>query len=350
MEKHSKIYVAGHKGLVGGALAKALKQKGYTNILVRNREELNLLDQRAVTTFFEDEKPEYVLLAAAKVGGIRANDTYRADFIYENLTIQNNVIHNSYKFGVKKLLFLGSSCIYPKEAPQPISEDALLTGPLEYTNEPYAIAKIAGIKLCEGYILQHGSNFVSVMPTNLYGPNDNFNLDRSHVIPAIIRKMILAKWYWEGDFESIQKNLEIDSKEKAGRYMEDKGVHPDRLELWGSGRPLREFLWSEDLADACIHIMEHMDFKDLYGIEDNEIRNTHLNIGSGEEVSIKELAMIVKDIVGYNGKIVFDDSNPDGTPRKLLDSTKLKKLGWKPSTNLQKGLRRIIASYLKEHA
>lgn len=346
MEKEAKIYVAGHLGLVGSAIVKRLMEEGHTNLVTKARSELDLRNQIAVADFFERERPEYVFLSAAKVGGIHANATYRSDFLYDNLNIQTNVIHNSHKVGVKKLLFLGSSCIYPKEAPQPIPEDALLTGPLEYTNEPYAIAKIAGIKMCESFNLQHGTNFISVMPTNLYGPNDNFDLDNSHVIPAIIRKMVLAKWCLEKNYNAIQKDVGIRSEKEALDYIQGKGIHQDRLELWGSGRPLREFLWSEDLADACIHIMKHVNFSDLYAHGEDEIRNTHINIGTGEEISIKELAMIIKKNIGYKGKIIFDKAKPDGTMRKRLDVHKLHGLGWRHKIDLEEGLERLIMLYL----
>ncbi|WP_136465400.1 GDP-L-fucose synthase family protein [Flagellimonas onchidii] len=347
MIREAKIFVAGHKGLVGSALVKVLLEKGYKNLLLKNRSELDLLNQKAVYEFFAKERPTYVFLAAAKVGGIQANKTYKADFIYENLTIQNNVIYCSYRFGIKKLLFLGSSCIYPKAAPQPIKEEHLLTGPLELTNESYAIAKIAGVKMCESYNLQYNTNFIPVMPTNLYGPNDNFDLDTSHVIPAMIRKIILAKWYHQRDFASLQEDLEIESVDEVINYIENKGVYHNRLELWGSGKPLREFLWSEDLASACIHIMEIVDFKDLnskVGLISNP--STHINIGVGKEINIKELSLIIRDIVGYQGTIYFDASKPDGTPRKLLDNSKLESFGWEPKTSLKEGLKKLVISYL----
>lgn len=348
MDKNSKIFVAGHKGLVGSAILKNLKKKGYTNLIVKPRKELDLLNQNAVSEFFRKERPKYVFLAAAKVGGIKVNNEQRADFIYENLTIQNNVIYNSYKSEVKKLLFLGSSCIYPKNTQQSIHESQLLTGILEYTNEPYAIAKIAGIKLCESFNLQYGSNFIPVMPTNLYGPNDNFDLDNSHVIPAIIRKMILAKYYYEGNIEAIKKDIKINSEKEAIRYIESKGICQNNLKLWGSGNPKREFLWSEDLADACVYIMNHIDFTDLYVKDNKEIRNTHINIGTGTEVSIKELAHLIKDIVGYNGKFFFDTTKPDGTIRKLMDVDKLNQFGWQYKTELKEGLKNMVAIYYKK--
>ncbi len=316
MKKDSKIYVAGHRGLVGSAIVENLKSKGYTNIVGKTHSELDLLDQAAVAEFFKTEKPEYVFLAAAKVGGIVANNTFRAEFIYENLQIQNNVIHQSYLNGVKKLLFLGSTCIYPKEAPQPISEESLLTSPLEYTNEPYAIAKIAGIKMCESYNLQYGTNFISVMPTNLYGPNDNFDLQNSHVLPALIRKMHEAK------------------------INEAKSV-----EIWGSGKPRREFLHSSDMADACVFVMENIDFADV-SKDKKEIRNTHINIGSGEEISIGELAYLIKDIVGFNGELEFNTDKPDGTMRKLSDVSRLHTLGWRHKIGLADGIRGAYGWYL----
>ena len=332
MQKTSKIYIAGHRGLVGSAIVKSLTCKGYTNLIYKTHAELDLTDQRAVAEFFQAEKPEYVILAAAKVGGIVANNTYRADFIYENLQIQNNVIHQSYVHGVQKLLFLGSTCIYPKDAPQPMSEDSLLTSPLEYTNEPYAIAKIAGIKMCESYNIQYGTNFISVMPTNLYGPNDNFDLEKSHVLPALLRKMHEAKL-----------------------------SNAQSVEIWGSGDPRREFLYSEDMADACVFIMENRDFKDTYttqigsndtctpqSLTTQEIRNTHINIGTGEDISIKELAMLIKKIVGFEGELIFNTSKPDGTMIKLTDPSKLHALGWKHKVELEEGIGRVYEWYLKE--
>jgi len=333
MEKNAKIYVAGHRGLVGSAIVKNLESKGYNNLLLKTHNELDLTDQKAVAEFFEAEKPEYVILAAAKVGGIVANNTYRADFIYENLQIQNNVIHQSYLNGVKKLLFLGSTCIYPKNAPQPMREDSLLTSELEYTNEPYAIAKIAGIKMCESYNIQYGTNFISVMPTNLYGPNDNFDLETSHVLPALLRKMHEAKLN-----------------------------NTPKVEIWGSGKPRREFLYSEDMADACVFLLENRDFKDTYtendgtndsctpeSIKNKEIRNTHINIGTGVDISIKELAETIKKIVGYEGELYFDSSKPDGTMVKLTDPSKLHSLGWKHKVDLEEGIKRVYEWYLKNN-
>jgi GDP-L-fucose synthase len=345
--KTSKIYIAGHRGLVGSAILRNLRQKGYTNLIYKTHEALDLTNQEAVAHFFKEEKPEYVVLAAAKVGGIVANNTYRADFIYENLQIQNNVIHQSYLHGVKKLLFLGSTCIYPKETPQPMKEESLLTSPLEYTNEPYAIAKIAGIKLCESYNLQYGTNFISVMPTNLYGPNDNFDLEKSHVLPALIRKMHLAKLLREKKYDEVCKDLQVGTIEEAKAHLTTFGVNAQQVEIWGSGKPRREFLYSEDMADACIFLLEKRDFKDTYNQENSEIRNTHLNIGTGKDVSIKELAIMIQEIVGFEGELTFNTSKPDGTMVKLTDPSKLHDLGWKHSVALKEGIQRVYKWYLK---
>lgn len=355
MEKAAKIYVAGHRGLVGSALCKVLHEKGYTNLVYRTHAELDLTNQKAVQAFFEQEKPEYVFLAAAKVGGIVANNTYRGAFIYENMMIQNNVIHQSYLHGVKKLLFLGSTCIYPKECPQPMKEEYLLTAPLEYTNEPYAIAKIAGIKMCESYNLQYDTNFISVMPTNLYGPNDNFDLDTSHVLPALLRKMILGKYLHQNDFDAIRKDLQrrpikgTDNKateDSIIAILDNYGVRKTgesvEVEIWGSGKPMREFLYSEDMADACVHIMERVDFKDTYDNSQKEVRNTHINIGTGKEISIRELAETIKDIVGFEGKLYFNSSKPDGTMRKLTDVTKLVSTGWKLKVGINEGISSVF--------
>ena len=303
MNVNSKIYVAGHRGMVGSAIVSDLQSRGYKNIIFRTSLELNLIDQQAVASFFESEKPEYVFLAAAKVGGIVANNTYRADFIYENLMIQNNVIFHSYKNNVKKLMFLGSSCIYPKLAPQPLNEDALLTGLLEETNEPYAIAKIAGIKMCDAFRAQYDCNFISVMPTNLYGLNDNYDLENSHVLPALLRK-----------------------------FHEAKIDNAPQVVVWGTGTPLREFLHATDMANACVFLM--LNFSE----------QGFVNIGTGIEISIADLANLIKEIVGYDGKIVFDTSKPDGTPRKLTDVSKLKKLGWKYSISLKDGITAVYKS------
>ena len=357
MNKNAKIYVAGHRGLVGSAIWKNLKSKGYTNLIGCTHTELDLRNTEAVKAFFKKEKPEYVFLAAAKVGGIMANNTYRADFIYENLMIQNNVIHAAYENGVKKLLFLGSTCIYPKEAPQPMPEDCLLTSPLEYTNEPYAIAKIAGIKMCESYNLQYGTNFISVMPTNLYGPNDNFDLERSHVLPAMIRKIHLAKALLEDDWLSIKEDLNKrpiegyitgeNKQEDIINILAKYGVSKDKVVLWGTGTPLREFLWSEDMADACVFIMERINFKDTYIADNKEVRNTHINIGTGIDLSIKALSELIRETIGYNGTIEFDSSKPDGTMKKLTDPTKLHNLGWKHTVSLEEGIKMMYEHYLK---
>lgn len=359
--KNVKIYIAGHQGLVGSAIWKNLKQKGFTNLIGRTSSELNLTNAQAVADFFEQEKPEYVFLAAAKVGGIWANNTFRADFIYENLMIQNNVIHQAYKYKVKKLLFLGSTCIYPKEAPQPMSENCLLTAPLEYTNEPYAIAKIAGIKMCESYNLQYGTNFISVMPTNLYGPNDNFDLEKSHVLPAMIRKIHLAKALEHNDWQAIRMDFqkrpvslcsEKSSEKEILQTLENYGItkHNNQvtLSLWGTGTPMREFLWSEDMADACVFVMQNIDFKDTFDKNVKEIRNTHINIGTGKDVSIKELSELIAKTIGYSGKILFDTSKPDGTMRKLTNPSKLHQLGWKHQTELDKGIQLIYQHYLEK--
>jgi GDP-L-fucose synthase len=310
LDKSSKIYVAGHRGMVGSAIVRKLNDEGFLNIIVRTSNELDLRNQKAVNNFFEKEKPDYVFLAAAKVGGIYANNTYRAEFLYDNLMIQSNVIHASYKYGVKKLLFLGSSCIYPKLAPQPLKEEYLLTGPLESTNEPYAIAKIAGIKMCDAYRSQYGCNFISVMPTNLYGPNDNYDLNNSHVLPALLRKFHQARI-------------------KGEPYVT----------VWGSGTPMREFLHVDDLADACFYLMM------------NYNEPGFINIGTGKDISIKELALLIKEIVGYKGDIKFDTSKPDGTPRKLLDVSKLHALGWKHKIELKQGIQMVyeeVIDYLNE--
>ncbi len=418
MTKESKIFVAGGSGLVGSAIIKNLLEKGYENIITNyhNRPldttryelhatrsalraiKLDLLDPTAVADFFAKEKPDYVFLAAAKVGGIVANNTYRAQFIYENLQIQNNVIHQSYLNGVKKLMFLGSTCIYPKNCPQPMKEEYLLTGELEYTNEPYAIAKIAGIKMCESYNLQYGTNYISVMPTNLYGPNDNFDLEKSHVLPALIRKIHLGKALENDDWETIRKDLNrlpIEgitgkaSEEEILKVLEKYGIKLERvarstqradneesnttnsstcyelraprydvsIEIWGSGKPMREFLWSEDMADACVFLMENIEFQDvvqktlhatsytLHTAISNEIRNTHINIGTGQDLSIKELANLIKKIVGFQGDFYFNIDKPDGTMKKLTDPSKLHALGWHHKTELQEGIQKMYNWY-----
>ncbi|MDP2338093.1 MAG: GDP-L-fucose synthase [Bacteroidota bacterium] len=368
MKKDSKIYVAGHLGLVGSAITKILNGKGYTNIIGRSINELDLLDQKAVLAFFEKDKPEYVILAAAKVGGIVANSTYRGQFIYENLMIQNHVIHAAYLHQVKKLLFLGSTCIYPRDSPQPMSEDCLLSGPLEYTNEPYAIAKIAGIKLCESYNLQYGTNFISVMPTNLYGPNDNFDLEKSHVLPAMLRKMHLGKCLQENNWNAIADDLNkrpiegisgantndeiLSILNKYGiRVNPLKSVESVSVEIWGTGAPMREFLWSEEMADACIFVMENIDFLDVnppesHQLVSHEVRNTHINIGTGKEISIKELANLIKSGIGYDGEIVFNTSKPDGTMRKLTDPSKIHALGWHHCIEIDEGIEKLYQWYL----
>ena len=348
MNRDSKIYVAGHKGLVGSALLDNLKKKNYNNLVVRSLSELDLRNQEATATFFDKEKPEYVFLAAAKVGGIIANNTYRADFIYENLMIQNNVIHQSYLHGVKKLLFLGSTCIYPKNCPQPMKEEYLLTDSLEYTNEPYAIAKIAGIKMCESYNLQYGTNFISVMPTNLYGPNDNFDLEQSHVLPALIRKIHLSKLLAETKYDEVVKDIGVKTIEEAKSYLASFGVSAESVEIWGTGKPKREFLWSEDMADACTFLMENWNFSDTYNNGEKCIRNTHINVGTGKEISIKELSETIKSIVGYKGKLVFNPDKPDGTMRKLTDVSKIREIGWKHKVELSDGLKKLYNIYVEK--
>ncbi len=360
IDKNAKIYIAGHRGLVGSAILKSLQAKGYTNFVLKTHQELDLTNQADVANFFEKEKPEYVILAAAKVGGIIANNTYRAQFIYENMMIQNNVIHQSYINGVKKLVFLGSTCIYPKEAPQPMSEDALLTSPLEYTNEPYAIAKIAGIKMCESYNLQYGTNYIAIMPTNLYGPNDNFNLETSHVLPAMLRKIHLGKCLEQDDWNTILKDLSLrpiegisdkSAKEEILAILAKYGIKRDanniiEIELWGTGKPMREFLWSEDMADATVFIMETVNFLDLTNvIKGNEIRNTHVNVGTGVEVSIADVANLIKKLVGFSGNLCFNTDKPDGTMRKLTDVSKLNSLGWKHTVNVTEGLTTMYMWY-----
>ena len=346
MDIKAKIYVAGHRGLVGSAIIKNLNSKGYFNIVTKTHSELDLTDQLAVQEFFKNQRPEYVFLAAAKVGGIEANNTYRGAFIYENMMIQNNVIHQSYVHGAKKLMFLGSTCIYPKECPQPMKEEYLLTNPLEYTNEPYAFAKIAGIKMCESYNLQYGTNFISVMPTNLYGPNDNFDLETSHVLPALIRKIHLANLLSESKFDSVVSDLNVDNIEEAKTYLSRFGVSAGSVEIWGTGTPRREFLWSEDMADACVFLMQNRNFSDTHSATEKEIRNTHINIGTGIDVSIKELAEIIKNVTGFKGKLVFNSDKPDGTLRKLTDVSKLQTLGWKHKIDLEEGISKLYNWYL----
>lgn len=353
MEKNSKIYVAGHNGLVGSAIMRQLRAHGYSNVIVKTHAELDLIKQNAVDEFFALEKPEYVFLAAAKVGGIHANNTYRADFIYDNLQIQNNIIHASYTNQVKKLLFLGSSCIYPKNAPQPMPESCLLSGELEYTNEPYAIAKIAGIKLCESYNLQYGTNYISVMPTNLYGPLDNFDLENSHVLPAMIRKIYLAKLLSEQNYSKIAENLHMNNNNEAIKIqLSNYGITGEnnkvRLKLWGSGKPCREFLHVDDMADACLFVMNTINFTDMVG-NATEIRNTHINIGVGHDITISDLASLIAKMVGYAGTIEFDAVKPDGTMKKLQDVSKLKQLGWVYKIELDEGVRQVVHWYLEQN-
>ncbi len=355
LDKNAKIYVAGHRGLVGSAIWKNLQDKGYTNLIGKTHKELDLLDAVSVRKFFDEEQPEYVFLAAAFVGGIMANSIYRADFIYKNLQIQQNVIGESFRHNVKKLLFLGSTCIYPRDAEQPMKEEVLLTSPLEYTNEPYAIAKIAGLKMCESFNLQYGTNYIAVMPTNLYGPNDNFDLERSHVLPAMIRKIHLAHCLKQGDWDAICKDLNqrpvegIDgnsSKEDILAILAKYGISDSEVKLWGTGTPLREFLWSEEMADASVFVMEHVDFKDTYKQGDKDIRNCHINIGTGKEISIRELAELIVSTVGYQGQLTFDSTKPDGTMRKLTDPSKLHALGWHHKVEIEEGVQRMYNWYL----
>ena len=395
LDKNSKIYVAGHNGLVGSAIWNNLKQRGYNNLVGRSHKELDLTDQYAVKKFFDEEQPDAVVLAAAFVGGIMANMLYRADFIMMNMKIQCNVISEAYAHGVKKLLFLGSTCIYPKNAPQPMTEDCLLTSPLEYTNEEYAIAKIAGLKMCESYNLQYGTNYIAVMPTNLYGPNDNFHLENSHVMPAMMRKVYLAKLIHDGAWDKIRRDLTIrpvgaNLKENGQqvRYVIDGtsdealirkilawyGIEDNKVTLWGTGKPLREFLWSEDMADASVHVLLNVDFKDIIGIEKyssvhygvaadgvvdrnhstgrggfipslGEIRNCHINVGTGKELTIRELSQLVVKAVGFEGEVAFDASKPDGTMRKLIDVSKLHSLGWHHHVEIEDGVQRLFDWY-----
>lgn len=395
LNKDSKIYIAGHKGLVGSAIWRNLEQRGYRNLVGRSHRELDLTDQIAVRNFFDSERPDAVVLAAAFVGGIMANSIYRADFIMQNMKMQCNVIENAYLHGVKKLLFLGSTCIYPKAAPQPMKEDALLTSPLEYTNEEYAIAKIAGLKMCESYNLQYGTNYIAVMPTNLYGPNDNFHLENSHVMPAMMRKIYLAKLIHNGDWEAIKTDMNkrpinptdalrsiigegnVDGNNPQERILKALafyGIADNKVTLWGDGSPLREFLWSEDMADASVYVLLHVDFKDIIGIEKyssvfygskvdgavdrnnsegrggaiptlGEIRNCHINVGSGKELTIKDLATKVAKAVDFTGTIVWDASKPNGTPRKLIDVEKLHRLGWHHKVDINEGISRLYQWY-----
>ena len=395
LDKNTKIYVAGHRGLVGSAIWNNLQQRGYHNLVGRTHAELDLTNQAAVRQFFDEERPEAVVLAAAFVGGIMANSLYRADFIMKNMQIQCNVIEEAYKHGVQRLLFLGSTCIYPKNAPQPMKEDCLLTSPLEYTNEEYAVAKIAGLKMCESYNLQYGTNYIAVMPTNLYGPNDNFHLENSHVMPAMMRKIYLSKLLAEGDWAKIRRDLtirpvgaNIRENGEAVRYVIDGnsdealirkvlafyGIEANKVTLWGTGTPLREFLWSEDMADASVHILLNVNFSDIIGIEKysqvhygvaadgavdrnhstgrggaipslGEIRNCHINIGTGKELTIRELAELVVKTVGFEGELCFDATKPDGTMRKLIDVSKLHSLGWTHKVEIEDGVGRLFEWY-----
>lgn len=357
MNKEAKIYVAGHRGLVGSAIVRELTKKGYTNIISRTHRELDLTNSQEAATFFEKERPEYVVLAAAKVGGIAANNTYRADFIYDNLMIQNNVIHQSYLNKVKKMLFLGSTCIYPKNAPQPLKEDYLLTDVLEYTNEPYAIAKIAGIKMCESYNLQYGTNYISAMPTNLYGPNDNFDLEKAHVLPALLRKIHLGKCWEQNDWNAIKNDLNrlpivsVDgnaSEEKIIKIFKDFGLIKQNeivcVEIWGTGTPMRELLWVEDMAEACLFLMENYNFTE-HTNELAEVRNAHINIGTGCDISIAGLADLLKETIGFKGDFVFNSERPDGTLKKLTDVAKINNMGWKAKIDLVDGLKKMYHWY-----
>ena len=395
LEKSSKIYIAGHKGLVGSAIWNNLKARGYTNLIGCSHHELDLTDQQAVENFFAKEKPDAVVLAAAFVGGIMANSLYRADFIMQNMKMQCNIISTAYKYKVKKLLFLGSTCIYPKNAPQPMKEDALLTSPLEYSNEEYAIAKIAGLKMCESYNLQYGTNYIAVMPTNLYGPNDNFHLENSHVMPAMMREVYLAKLIHEGNWDAIKVDMNkrpinpvsklaeqignenVDgnsSKERILQALAFYGIENNKVTLWGTGTPLREFLWSEDMADASVYLLLNVDFKDIIGIEKyssvfygvkadgevnrnnsegrggaipslGEIRNCHINIGTGKELTIKDLSALVAKTANFTGEIVWDETKPDGTPRKLINVDKLHSLGWKHKVEIEEGVEKLYQWY-----
>ena len=383
MNKNSKIYVAGHNGLVGSAIWNNLKSRGYTNLVGRTHQELDLTDQYAVKAFFDEERPDAVVLAAAFVGGIMANSLYRADFIMMNMKIQCNVISEAYAHGVKKLLFLGSTCIYPKNAPQPMKEDCLLTSELEYTNEEYAIAKIAGLKMCESYNLQYGTNYIAVMPTNLYGPNDNFHLENSHVMPAMMRKIYLAKLIHDDNWDAIRQDMNkrpvlgvngSASKEAILTILAKYGIYNNKVSLWGTGRPLREFLWSEDMADASVHVLLNVNFSDIIGIEKyssvhygattdgavdrnhstgrggaipslGEIRNCHINVGTGKELTICQLSELIVKTVGFEGEIEFDASKPDGTMRKLIDVSKLHSLGWTHKVEIEEGVQKLFDWY-----
>ncbi len=354
MEKNSKIYIAGHRGMVGSAILRNLQNLGYTNFVLKTSKELDLTNQAAVGDFFSTEKPDYVFDAAAKVGGIVANNTYRAQFIYENLMIQNNIIHSAYKHGVKKLLFLGSSCIYPKNAPQPLKEEYLLSGKLEETNEPYAIAKIAGIKMCESYFRQYGCDFISVMPTNLYGPNDNYDLEKSHVLPALFRKFHLGKCLQSNDWAEIKSDLnkrpiegisgennENEILTILSKYGISKNDTTTIITLWGSGEVYREFLHVDDMADSCIYTMLNISSNQLY----KEYKQTHINIGTGVDLTIKELAEITKNEIGFEGEVNWDSNKPDGTFKKQLDVSLMNKLGWNYKINLNEGIKKVYSKY-----
>ena len=358
MNKDAKIYVAGHTGLVGSSFVRGLKRHGFNNIMTRDFPGLNLVNQKETEELFSQEKPEYVFLAAARVGGIMANYTYRADFIYDNIQIQNNVIHSSWKHGVNKLLFLGSSCIYPKNAAQPLAENSLLTSELEYTNEPYAIAKIAGIKMCESFNIQHGTNFIPVMPTNMYGPSDNYDLEKSHVFPALIRKLHLGKCLEKNDWDGLRVDLNkrpvngisgTNSEDEILKVLKKYGISRKgasvTITLWGTGKPMREFLHTDDLADACIFLMENIDFSDLYEENTTEIKNTHLNIGTGKDISILDLAVLISKKVNFQGMIKWDASYPDGTYRKQMDVNKIRGLGWEPKIGLKEGIQKTYDHY-----
>ena len=356
MDRNTKIYVAGHHGLVGSAIWNNLQQRGYTNLIGRTHQDLDLLDGMAVKKFFDEEQPDAVVLAAAHVGGIMANLQYRADFIFQNLQIQQNVIGESFRHGVQKLLFLGSTCIYPREAPQPMKEDCLLTSPLEYTNEPYAIAKIAGLKMCESFNLQYGTNYIAVMPTNLYGPNDNFHLENSHVLPAMVRKIHLAKCLNEGNWEAVKKDLNLrpveevrgnNSEEEILEKLAKYGITPKAVTLWGTGKPMREFLWSEEMADASVHVLLNVNFENTYKKGEGEIRNCHINVGTGKEISIHDVAALIQNEIGFRGEIRWDASKPDGTMKKLTDVTKLHNLGWHHKIEIDEGIHRLYEWYQK---
>lgn len=383
LDKDSKIYVAGHKGLVGSAIWNNLKKRGYNNLVGRTHKELDLTDQYQVKAFFDEEKPDAVVLAAAFVGGIMANSLYRADFMMMNMKIQCNVISEAYAHRVKKLLFLGSTCIYPKNAPQPMKEDCLLTSELEYTNEEYALAKISGLKMCESYNLQYGTNYIAVMPTNLYGPNDNFHLENSHVMPAMMRKIYLAKLIHDDDWKAITVDMNkrpvegvtgASSHDEILKVLAKYGIENNKVTLWGTGSPLREFLWSEDMADASVHVLLNVDFSDIIGIEKyssvhygasvdgavdrnhsagrggaipslGEIRNCHINVGTGKELTIRELSELVVKSVGFQGEVFFDVSKPDGTMRKLIDVSKLHSLGWTHKVEIEDGVQKLFEWY-----